>query len=145
MLGEWAPFPIPRKEWVSVYITAFSWMATLPEVSSSCQSHLFPSRNITIGTSTFHQNSRESSLWVAELLAEMGTARLVPLMETGTKFPPWLHRVWGLSHPCCCTSQPAITDLPWSCSGHFGTQICARKAPKINIQSLMAFWGNHRF
>lgn len=141
MLGEQAPFPIPRKEWVSVYITVFSWMATLPEGSSSCQSHLFPSRNITTGTSTFNQNCREASLW---FLAEMSRAKLVPLMETGIKFPPWLHQVWGLSPPLllpipACHHWPPL-KLPrplWY------PDLC-KKAPKINTRSLTAFWGNHK-
>lgn len=141
-LGEGPPFPIPREEWVSVCIIIFSWMAILPEVSSSCQSHLFPSRNITTGTSTFNQNSRETSLW---FLAEMSRARLAPLMETGTKFPPWLHQVWGLSpslllhFPACHHGPPLKLPRPlWY------PDLC-KKGPKINTRPLTAFWGNHRF
>lgn len=71
LFGEWAPFPIPSKEWVRVYITAFSWLGTLTEISSSCQSHLFPNRNITLWNFHLPSNSREITLWVQMFLTDV--------------------------------------------------------------------------
>lgn len=92
-------------------------MATLPEVSSSCQSHLFPSRNTTTGTSTFHQNSREISLWVAVLLAEMCGAKLVPLMETGTSFLPDYTKFEGSHLPAVTLPSLASLTYPEAAQG----------------------------